>query len=35
MYFDTTVDIPDRPGKIVIQKKGDSGYVHYEYARVY
>ncbi len=35
MYLDTTVEIPEKPGKIVIQKKGDSYYVHYEYARVY
>lgn len=35
MYLNTTVEIPDIPGKIVIQKKGDSNYVHYEYDRVY
>ena len=35
MYLDTLVDIPKIPGKIVIQKKKDSSYVHYEYDRVY
>ncbi|MBI9096392.1 MAG: transposase [Sphaerochaeta sp.] len=35
MYIDTLVDMPDIPGKIVIQRKKDSAYVHYEYDRVY
>ncbi len=35
MYLDALVDIPNIPGKIVIQKKKDSTYVHYEYDRVY
>jgi len=29
------VDLPDIPGKIVIQKKKHSSYVHYEYGRIY
>jgi len=35
MYLNTLVDLPGMPGKIVIQKKKDSTYVHYEYDRVY
>jgi hypothetical protein len=35
IYLNTLVDIPDIPGKIVIQKKKNSTYVHYEYDRVY
>lgn len=35
MYFDALVDLPDTPGKIVIQRKKNSAYVHYEYDRVY
>jgi hypothetical protein len=35
MYLNTLVDMPDIPGKIVIQKKKDSSYVCYEYDRIY
>ena len=35
MHLKTLVDLPDIPGKIVIQKKKDSSYVHYEYDRTY
>ena len=35
MYLETLVDMPNISGKIVIQKKKNSLYVHYEYDRVY
>lgn len=35
MHLNTLVDLPDIPGKIVIQKKKNASYVHYEYDRVY
>lgn len=35
MYIKTLVDLPDIHGKIVIQKKKHSSYVHYEYDRIY
>lgn len=35
MYLKILVDLPDEPGKIVIQKKNNSSYVHFEYERTY
>src|SRR6056297_2719881 len=35
MHLNILVDLPDIPGKIVIQKKKNASYVHYEYDRVY
>ncbi len=35
MYLKTLVDLPDVPGKIVIQTKNNSSYVHFEYDRIY
>lgn len=35
MYYDFWVDLPDAPGKIIFEKRGETTYVKYEYDRTY
>ena len=35
MYLNFTVKIPDVPGKLLYEKRGDITYVKYEYNRIY